>query len=127
MDSIKWNVVADILESAFYQHLKCDIKRTIKTKDSIGGDIETVQTVYTDVPCYESQHPRINKPLSQFDEGLFNDGTYRVHFHPRVDIREGDIVVVKDRQVRTMLVGDIAYYPSHTRVELRKWDPMMDG
>lgn len=121
MDGIKWDAIADILAAAFYTKLTACIYRTKKDRDLLGGDIERLVLMYKDVPCYESQHPKKPSKFGEIPGFISRDAEYTVHFHPSVDVREGDVLVVHDRCNRKFQVGRVAYYPSHTRVECRQW------
>lgn len=122
MDIVKWNNLAHILHDRFMTLVPCDIYRTVKTQDDVGGDIERLQLIYEDVDCYCSQHPWYDNNASTETAVWPKKGLYRVHFHPDVDIRDGDIVDVKIRPHRKFVVGRLATYPTHTRVELTIWN-----
>lgn len=122
MDLVNWKRLADYLHDRFMTLVPCDIYRTIKTQDDIGGDIERTQKVYENVDCYTSQHPWYDAKSRSTTAVWPKQGHYRAHFDPSVDIRDGDIVEIKIRPPRKFVVGRLACYPTHTRVELTMWD-----
>ena len=122
MDIVNWDRLAGILHDRFMTLVPCDIYRTVKTQDDIGGDIEETRLLYQNVDCYCSQHPWYDTRAQNVEAVWPKLGHYRAHFAPDVDIRDGDIVEIKIRPPRKFVVGRLATYPTHTRVELSVWD-----
>lgn len=124
MDKINWRAVSGRLKRTFKCLLTCDIQRTMKTLDEIGGDVEYKELVYRNVECYASQHPWYGSDITSNQYAVEKRGNWRIHFHPEIDVRDGDILILHGRPERQFLVTRTACYPSHTRVEVSIWDPM---
>lgn len=125
MDKLDWGKIADVLKRVFKCKLTCDIYRTQKTKDEIGGDIERMIILHKDVPCYASRHPKSDVDITESPIGVRKDAHWRLHFHPDVDVRDGDILIVHGKQERQFLVTRVADYYGHTRIETSIWDKQL--
>lgn len=122
MDIVNWQRLSRILHDRFMTLVRCDIYRTVKTQDDIGGDIEETRLIYENIDCYCSQHPWYNTRSASTMAVYPKEGLYRVHVDPGVDVRDGDIMVVKIRPPRKFVVTRTACYPTHTRLELVIWN-----
>lgn len=130
LKQLRLNKVADRFRRVFMDEVKCDLYRSEKVFDEVGGDICVCpdKPIYQDIPCYYSQHPWYTTAIEDHPGYVTNRANYRFHFHPSTDIKEGDIIFAKLEEYahvphEQFLVQRCAYYPTHIRVECGVWQP----
>lgn len=125
MDTVKWHLYADRLKRVFDDLITCDIWRSVKGIDHVGGDTERYEKLHEGIECQVSHHPIPKESLTGTPGYTHLSSTLRVHMHPEADVRDGDILVLHMRPERQVVVSRTACYTTHTRLEVAPVDNMV--
>ena len=130
LKALKLQRVANRFQRVFMDECHVDLFRSEKVFDEVGGDIEIThdEPIYSDIPCYFSQHPWYTTAIEDHPGYLNMRGNYRFHFFIKIDIREGDVIKVNldeypNLPAEQYMINKVAYYPTHIRCECGIWQP----
>lgn len=109
-------IESDILATTYNDVM--NVYRNEYVTDDVGMSLKTLVEKYIDVQC---ELDKVNTSNDKFVEDFFAvNAQYTIFTKPDLDIKAGDILVVKHRGIKYNLESGVPYfYSSHTEIPAR--------